>query len=119
VAESQFLVIQRSLDFSAWLMAHTQKYPKSLRFSLAVRTENRVLELIELAVIANHRRDKLALLVRADEALASLRILVRLGHTMRVLPVNSYEYACRELDEIGKLLGGWMRQQSRPPQKRG
>jgi hypothetical protein len=119
VADSQFLVIQRSVDFCVWLMAHTQKYPKSLRFSLAVRTENRALELVELAVTANHRRDKLGLLARADEALASLRILVRLGHAMRVLPVNSYEFACREMDEIGRLLGGWIRQQSRPPAKRG
>jgi hypothetical protein len=119
LAEPQFLVIQRSLDFCVWLMSHTQKYPKSLRFSLAVRTEDRALELVELAVVANHRRDKLVLLARADEALASLRVLVRLGNAMRVLPVNSYEFACREMDEIGRLLGGWIRQQSRPPSKRG
>lgn len=119
VAETRFLVIQRSLDFCVWLMAHTQKYPKSLRFSLAVRTESRALELVELAVVANHRREKLDFLARADEALASLRVLVRLGHAMRVLATNSYEFACREMDEIGRLLGGWIRQQSRSLAKRG
>jgi len=115
VAHTQFQVIQRSFDFAAWLLAHTQKFPKSLRFSLAVRMENRVLEVLECVVVANKLRDKMPLLRRADAALDSLRILTRLSHSLRVLAANSYEYAAREVDEIGKLLGGWIRQQSRPP----
>jgi uncharacterized protein YecE (DUF72 family) len=111
---SDFQVVQRSFDFAKWLLAHTQKFPKSLRFSLAVRMENRALEILDAVVVANKRQQKLPLLARADEALASLRVLVRLGHEMRVLATNSYEYAAREMDEIGKLLGGWMKQQSRP-----
>ncbi len=114
MAKTEFLVIQRSYDFTKWLLQHTQKFPKSLRFSLAVRMENRMLEALESAVVANMKRDKLTLLARADEALESLRILVRLSFEMKVLAANSYEYAARELDEIGKLLGGWIRQQSRP-----
>jgi hypothetical protein len=112
---TQFKVIQQSFDFAKWLLQHTQKFPKSLRFSLAVRVESRMLEALESVVVANSRRDKMPLLSRADEALESLRILVRLSHEMRVLPLNSYEYASRELDEIGRLLGGWIRQQRRPP----
>jgi len=27
-----FMVIQRSYDFAKWLLAHTQKFPKSVRF---------------------------------------------------------------------------------------
>jgi len=111
---TEFKTIQRSFDFAKWLLAHTQKFPKSLRFSLGVRIEERMLEILESAVIANRRRDKLALLARADEALESLRILVRLSHETRVLAPHSYEYAAREMDEIGKLLGGWIRQQRRP-----
>ena len=114
MARSEFQVIQRSFDFSKWLLAHTQKFPKSLRFSLAVRIESRMLEVLEAAVIANRRRERLQLLMRADESLESLRILVRLSHEMRVLASNSYEYAAKEMDEIGRLLGGWMRQQRRP-----
>jgi hypothetical protein len=111
----QFKVIQRSYDFTNWLFAHTQKFPRSLRFSLAVRIEDRMLEVLECVTVANKLRDRLPLLRRADNAMESLRILVRLAHTMRVLATNSYEYAAREMDEIGKLLGGWIRQQSRPP----
>ena len=114
MAGTEFQVIRRSFDFAKWLLEHTQKFPKSLRFSLAVRIEERMLEVLECVTIANKLRDRLPLLRRADVAMESLRILVRLAHTMRVLATNSYEYAAREMDEIGKLLGGWIRQQSRP-----
>ncbi len=110
----QFKVIQRSYDFAKWLLEHTQKFPKSLRFSLAVRIENHILRFLELVVVANRRRQKLPLLESASAELEPLRILVRLAHEMRVLTTNSYEYASKEMDEIGKLLGGWIRQQSRP-----
>ena len=115
MAKTEFQAIKRSLDFAKWLLAHTQKYPKSLRFSLAVRVEARMLEVLESVVVANKLRDKLPLLGKADAALESLRILVRLSYEMKVLASNSYEYAAREMDEIGKLLGGWIRQQRRPP----
>ncbi|MFO7675687.1 MAG: diversity-generating retroelement protein Avd [bacterium] len=115
MARTEFLVIQRSFDFSCWLLRHTQKFPKSLRFSLAVRIEDRALTVLEAAVSANRRRDKLALLDRADAALETLRVLVRLSHELKVLATNSYEYAAREIDEIGRLLGGWIRQQTRLP----
>ena len=112
-------MIQRSFDFSRWLLAHTHRYPKSFRFSLAVRIENRALEVLECVVVANRLRDRLPLLVRADTALESLRILIRLSYEMKLLAVNSYEFAAREMDEIGKLLGGWLRQQKAAASKRG
>ena len=34
------LVIKRGFDFSKWLLHHTGKFPKSYRFSVAVKMEN-------------------------------------------------------------------------------
>jgi four helix bundle protein len=113
------MVFQRAFDLAAWLLNHTAKYPKSHRFSLAVRTENAVLDVLENIAAANYRADKGAVLARADERLNGLRILLRLGYKLRHIATNSYEYACREIDEIGKLLGGWIRQQKAAALKRG
>jgi len=113
------VIFQRVFDLAEWLLNHTAKYPKSHRFSLAVRTENAVLDVLEGIAAANYRAEKLAVLARVDERLFSLRILLRLGHRMRYLATNSYEYASREIDEIGKLLGGWIRQQKSAVPKRG
>ncbi|MBI1922792.1 diversity-generating retroelement protein Avd [Candidatus Poribacteria bacterium] len=102
-------VIQRGYDFSKWLLQHTGKFPKSYRFSVAAKLENAILDFIELTTVANMRKDKLPLLKQADEALARLRLLFRLSHELRFVNVQSYEYGSKQINELGKLLGGWMK----------
>jgi len=111
------LVIKRGYDFSKWLLQHTGKFPKSYRFSLAAKLENGILDFIELTTVANMRRDKLPLLKKADEALARMRLLFRLSYEMRFINLKSYEYGSGQLVELGRLLGGWIKNpgESVPP----
>jgi len=107
--KQEFLVIKRGYDFSKWLLQHTGKFPKSYRFSVAAKLENAILEFIEFTAVANVRKDKLPLLRRADEALVKLRLLFRLSYEMRFINLKSYEYGSKQLVELGKLLGGWLK----------
>ncbi len=105
----EMLVVQRGYDFSKWLLQHTGKFPKSYRFSVAAKLENAVLDFIELTTVANMRRDKLPLLRQADEALARLRLLFRLSYEMRFINVTSFKYGSGKLVELGRMLGGWIK----------
>jgi hypothetical protein len=106
---SDMLIIKKGYDFSKWLLGHTGKFPKSYRFSVALKLENGILEFIEMTTVANMRRDKLPVLKRADEALARIRLLFRLSYEMRFINIVSYEFGSRQLVELGKMLGGWIR----------
>jgi hypothetical protein len=79
---------------------------------MAVRLENHFLQFLENLVIANHRKIKLPLLQAADEELIKVRLLMRLSHDQKFINTNSYEFAANNLDEIGRMLGGWLKQQS-------
>ena len=103
------LVVKRGYDFSKWLLNHTGKFPKSYRFSVAAKIENAILDFIEKTAVANTRRDKLPLLKQADEALVRLRLLLRLSYEMRFINLKSYEYGSHRLVELGRLLGGWIK----------
>jgi hypothetical protein len=105
----EMLIIKKGFDFSRWLFQHTGKFPRSHRFSVAVRLENSVLDFIELTRVANMRRDKLPLLKRADEALERIRLLFRLSYEMHFINLTSYEFGSSQLVEMGKLLGGWIK----------
>ncbi|NIY17706.1 MAG: diversity-generating retroelement protein Avd [Nitrospinaceae bacterium] len=109
MAKQEFLVIKRGYDFSKWLLNHTGKFPKSYRFSVAAKLENAILEFIEMTSVANMRKNKLPLLRRADESLVKLRLLFRLSYEMRFINLKSYEYGSKQLVELGKLLGGWIK----------
>jgi len=104
-------IFKRLFDFSKWLLNHTGKFPRSHRFSVAVKMENDVLKMLELITKANMRRQKMKLLIEADEKLLYLKIMARFSYEMRFINLKSYEYCANELVEIGKMLGAWMKQQ--------
>lgn len=92
MAQQEFLVIKKAHDFAKWLFNHTGKFPRTHRFSMAVRMENAILAFVELTTVANLRHDKLPLLKTADEELAKLKSLFRLSYEMRFINFKSYEY---------------------------
>jgi hypothetical protein len=103
---------QKSFDLCQWMFQHTNRFPKSHRFSVAVRLENCFLDFLELVSLASYRRNKLPLLEKADEHLFKLRLLVRFSHAAKFVNTGSYEYASKGLDEIGRMLGGLIKKQS-------
>jgi hypothetical protein len=74
------MVLEKAADFTLWLFAHTQKLPKSVRFSLASRIENRALDLLEALQEAGVSADKAEALRQADQSLRGLVLLIRLSH---------------------------------------
>lgn len=50
---SDLTIIAKTYDFILWAFNHTEKFPKSSRFSLSVRLELLVMELLEKITIAN------------------------------------------------------------------
>lgn len=112
---SDLTIIAKTYDFILWAFNHTEKFPKSSRFSLSVKIEQKLLDMICLFEIAGRKSNKAALLAQADDILAELKILFRLSKDRKHLALNSYEYAARSMDEIGRLLGGWLKQQKPKP----
>ena len=108
-------LVQKSMDLLQWTFGHTNKFPRSHRFSMAVRIENHFLDFVELVSLAGYRKNKLPLLKTADEQLFKLRLLLRLSHAMKFINTGSYEYAAKGLDEIGRLLGGLLKRQAAGP----
>jgi hypothetical protein len=108
---SELRIFQKTYDFVLWAVHHTEKFPKSSRFSISVRIEDKLLNFLEAILVANRQKNKLEKLNYADEILEQIRILFRLSKDMKFINLNSYEYAAKELTEIGKLLGAWIKQQ--------
>ncbi len=110
--QTELVIFKKAYDFSQWLLQHTRKFPKSHRFSVAVRLENAMLEFLRQISVANRRKQKLPTLHAADEELMTLKIYLRLSHDSKFISTKSYEYAVRQTEEIGRLLGGWIKSQA-------
>ncbi len=94
------------------LLDRTAKLPRSVRFTFASRVDNLALDVLEAIVEARFAAAgrKRALLRDADVKLAKLRVLLRLCHDRRLLSHRGYEHVMRNIDEAGRMVGGWRRQ---------
>ena len=97
------------------LLDRTQKLPRSVRFTFTNRIDNLALDVMERLVEARYASGgrKRSLLREADSALTRLRILLRLCRDRRYLDRGGHEHVVRELDEAGRMLGGWQRDLAR------
>ena len=99
-------------DFTKWLLAKTETFPKRVRFTLSRRIENLALDITQDLTVARYARNKARLLADINAKLDQLRILLRLCHDMEILDHKGYRHASARIDEAGRMLGGWRKQQT-------
>lgn len=108
-------VIVKTYDLIAWLIPHTQKFPKSQRFVMAKRVEDSALDVYASLVAASKRRGaaRVTALAEADVELEKLRAYIRLCVQFDLLHTKQYEYAAKHISEVGNLLGAWLKNPER------
>jgi hypothetical protein len=106
----EMLVIARTYDLLLWALPMIAKIPRIHRFTLGERMENLIFEVLESLVEAKYAREKVPALERANLSLEKLRFLVRVCKDFRYLNIRRYEYLSGRINEVGKLVGGWIHQ---------
>lgn len=105
-------IFARCNDLVIWLLRHTTRFSRPYRSSIGRASQEAVFLLQRSLVAAARRRDARSALQQADEALHEARILIRQCHQLELINLAQLEHAARLLDEIGRLIGGWRKQQS-------
>ena len=109
--EEDLSVFVKWTEFVEWLFPHTEKFPRRARLTIALRLENYALDIIEDLTVARYSKNKIELLQKINMNLEKMRILLRLAHKFRYLSTQTYNFACRQLNEVGSMSGGWLKQQ--------
>jgi len=110
-SESELPIFAKWFDFVNWLFPFADRLPKKVRFSVTNRIINLSLDLIDDLIEARYSRNKVTALRRANFRLEKLRILLRLCFEQRWISHKTFSHAVRSISEVGKMLGGWMKQQ--------
>jgi len=84
---------------------------KSDRFAIYERSENLIIDVVELLLEAGYTKNinKLALLDKASVKLNTLRLLIRLMRENYIFDTKKYVVLQTIIDDIGRQLGGWIR----------
>ncbi len=95
------------MEFLAWLLPTTEKFPKKVRQTLTNRIDNLALDVAMTLTEGQYSKAPRGHIREANLLLTQLRLLLRLAHTLAFLPHKQYEYASRKIDEVGRMLGAW------------
>jgi hypothetical protein len=110
----EMVILTRTFDLLTWLLPHCEKFPKAQRYWVVQRLGDAALDFQEALFHANTQRGEVreAHLRQADAYLTTLRLYLRLAYQWGWLSSGQYEHVSAMIEDIGRLLGGWIRQTS-------
>ncbi|MBU6429828.1 MAG: diversity-generating retroelement protein Avd [Cyanobacteria bacterium REEB65] len=105
----ELILLQKVEDMATYAYHCIEQFPKAYKFTLGEQLQHVILDLLSLIITCNKRYHKKTTLQEIDIRLDTLRSLVRMAKDLKILPFHKYEHWARLDDEIGRLLGGWIR----------
>ena len=104
-------IFKKTYDLYKTFHEYRKVIPKQDRFTIFERSESAVLEVLECIMQASleSKREKVPTLERASLKLNMLRVFVRLMKDIKTIDNKKYMNAEAAIDEIGRMLGGWIR----------
>lgn len=109
--ETDAPILQKTSDLYKALYGYLKTFPKKDQYLLGKRCEDTLLEFIEYVLMAAGlpKERKLRLLEVANAKFDLLKVLLRIARELRVLDNKKYLSLAINIQEIGRMLGGWMR----------
>ena len=101
--------LEAAYQWLLWLTPAVEKFPRNFKFTLGDRTMATAIEVLDHLISATYSRDRLARLSAANLALERLRFFMRLASDLRIIDLRRYEHSARLTDEVGRLIGGWIK----------
>ena len=113
MTDTDIPILKKSYDLYRTFNEYRRVIPKADRHTIYERSENAILDMVECILEAGYSKtsDKVVILERASTKLNLLRFFVRLMKETRSIDTKKYTALQTHIDEIGRMLGGWIRSQ--------
>jgi hypothetical protein len=109
---SDISIAHKIYKFYLILSSTIELFPKKDRHTLGLRLSDITLEIIELALLAHSKQQKSSkalILNKIDVKLKLLKYLIRASLDTKATDEKKYIILEEHLQEIGRMLGGWIR----------
>jgi len=104
-------IFQKVYELYKLLYQYVASFPKKDRYTLGQRVENSLLDFMESVILASQlsKTEKLPILQKASIKLDVLKVFIRLCKDLKVLDNKKYLILKSQVQEIGRMLGGWIK----------
>ncbi|MBW5445881.1 diversity-generating retroelement protein Avd [Cohnella sp. CFH 77786] len=109
----ELVIYQKMYDLILYAYPVVNRFPKQQRFTLGQQIQNTMLDIQKNIIQANRQKNKAPILYQIDTDLEKLKFLIRLAKDLGFIDIKKYEHLGKQIAEVGRLLGGWLRKFSR------
>jgi len=104
-------IFHRIYNLYKLIHSYQTKIPKSERYTLWQKCENTTLALLEVLIETSHQKgeDRIRTLYVLSNKLDLLKVLVRLAKEIQTISDSQYLEIQAVIQEIGKMIGGWIK----------
>lgn len=91
--------------------------PQGSRYTLGGKIDALCIETLESLLVASHlpKADKIAFVRTANQKLDLLKFFLQVAWEIKALDTKKYGSLSESIQEIGRMIGGWIRQlETRP-----
>ena len=108
---NELQILQKVYDMILYGNTCLRQFPNYEKHVMTAEIRSTMYELLRLIIRANKRYYKKTTQQEIDIALEELRVMIRLASDpgMKYLSLRKYEIWAKQLNEIGRMLGGWMK----------
>jgi hypothetical protein len=103
--------LEKIYQFMLWLVPTVDKMPRSQKFTLGDRIQNTALDALDNLIEATYTKSAEAQLRQVNLDLEKLRFLFRMAADLRLIDLGRYEFSAKAINDVGRLVGGWMKTQ--------
>jgi four helix bundle protein len=109
--EADAPILQKTMDLYKEFYECLKSFPKKDQYLLGKRCEDYILSFLEQVVTAASisKEQKLRSLAIANGKFDVLKVLFRVAKEKKIIDNKKYLSLEMKIQEIGKMLGGWMR----------
>jgi hypothetical protein len=105
----KLVVYQKTYDMIQYGYIALKQFPRSEGHTFVAEIKITMMNIMRLIIVTNKKYYKKTTMKELDTELETLRVYVRLAEDLNFLPIKKYEIWSKKLEEIGKLIGGWIK----------
>lgn len=106
---AHLIIFQKAYDLTLRFFRETHEFPRDYKYTLGQKMKETCLDMLDAIIEANGAADKKPSLELASARLERLRIYTRLAYDLKVIGMKKYEVLSKYSNEIGRMIGGWMK----------
>jgi hypothetical protein len=105
------LILKLEVAYVLW-HSYIIHFPKVHRYSLGAKIDVLLCEVIQYtsSALFVKKDQKMLYIQKAIQVLDTIKLLLRVAHTIKAFETKQYIALTEKLHEIGKMLGGWHNQ---------